>query len=51
MNTYFIKVNQLHKSFGKLTVLDNLHGAVAKRTIFALLGPFNSYFSTFITCH
>jgi ABC-type polar amino acid transport system ATPase subunit len=51
MNTCFIKVKQLRKSFGKLTVLDNLHGAVAKETIFSLPGPFNSYFSTFITCH
>lgn len=39
MNTYSIEVRELHKRFGKQTVLDGISLTVAKGTIFALLGP------------
>lgn len=45
-----IAFNNLHKSFGKLTVLDGLDLAIKKGGIFAILGPNGSGKTTLIKC-
>ena len=45
-----IEFNNLHKRFGKLTVLDGLDLAIKKGGIFAILGPNGSGKTTLIKC-
>ena len=45
-----ITFNNLHKSFGKLTVLDGLDLSIKKGGIFAILGPNGSGKTTLIKC-
>jgi len=45
-----IAFNNLHKSFGKLTVLDGLDLSIKKGGIFAILGPNGSGKTTLIKC-
>ena len=45
-----IKINNLHKKFGKLTVLDGLDLDIQKGGIFAILGPNGSGKTTLIKC-
>ena len=45
-----IKIKNLHKKFGKLTVLDGLDLAISKGGIFAILGPNGSGKTTLIKC-
>ncbi len=45
-----IQFKNLHKSFGKLTVLDDLNLDIKKRGIFAILGPNGSGKTTLIKC-
>jgi Cu-processing system ATP-binding protein len=45
-----IKIENLHKNFGKLTVLDGLNLEIKKGGIFAILGPNGSGKTTLIKC-
>ncbi len=45
-----IEFKNLHKRFGKLTVLDGLDLAIKKGGIFAVLGPNGSGKTTLIKC-
>jgi Cu-processing system ATP-binding protein len=45
-----IEIKNLHKKFGKLTVLDGLNLAISKGGIFAILGPNGSGKTTLIKC-
>jgi Cu-processing system ATP-binding protein len=45
-----IKIKNLHKKFGKLTVLDGLNLEITKGGIFAILGPNGSGKTTLIKC-
>ena len=45
-----IKIENLHKKFGKLTVLDGLDLSITKGGIFAILGPNGSGKTTLIKC-
>src|SRR5210317_48824 len=45
-----IEFNNIHKRFGKLTVLDGLNLEISKGGIFAILGPNGSGKTTLIKC-
>ncbi|WP_199615653.1 amino acid ABC transporter ATP-binding protein [Paenibacillus alkalitolerans] len=45
-----IKVNDLHKRFGKNTVLTGIHAEIAKGEVVVVIGPSGSGKSTFLRC-
>ena len=45
-----IKVNNLHKSFGKLEVLKGIDEVIEKNEVVCVIGPSGSGKSTFLRC-